>query len=36
MEKIICKNIFVSIDETSRSQEFNAVWIKIINLMINK
>lgn len=36
MDKVICKNTFVSDDETLRSKEFNEIWIKIINIMINK
>lgn len=36
MEKIEIKNIFVSSEETEKSQAFNAVWLRIINLMINK
>lgn len=36
MDTIICKNIFVSSNETKRSQSFNEVWLKIVNLIINK
>ena len=35
MDTIECKNIFVSDNETERSQAFNEIWQMIVNLMIN-
>ena len=36
MDTIICKNIFVSANETERSKAFNNVWQVVVNLMLNK
>ncbi len=36
MEKIICENIFVSIDETEKRKSFNKIWQFVVNMMINK
>ena len=36
MDTVICENIFVSVNETERSQSFNEIWQTVVNLMINK
>lgn len=36
MDTIVCENIFVSVNETERSQAFNNVWQVVVNLMLNK
>lgn len=36
MDTIICKNIFLSTNETERNQAFNEVWQRIINLIVNR
>ena len=36
MDTIVCKNIFLSKEETERKQAFNEVWQKIVNLIVNK
>lgn len=36
MDTIICENVFVSKNETERSQAFNEVWQLIVKLMLNK
>ena len=36
MDTIICKNVFVSTNETERMQAFNEVWQVVVNLMLNK
>lgn len=35
MDTIVCNNIFISDDETERSQAFNDIWQKIVNLIEN-
>ena len=36
MDTIVCENIFVSENETDRSQAFNEVWQSVVKLMLNK
>ena len=36
METIVCKNIFLSNEETEREQAFNEVWQRIVSLIVNK
>ena len=36
MDTVICENIFVSENETERSQSFNDVWQSVVNLMLNR
>lgn len=36
MDTVICENIFVSANETERSQTFNDIWQTVVNLMLNK
>lgn len=33
---IVCKNIFISNDEKERCQEFNIIWQRIVNLIVNR
>lgn len=35
MDTIICKNIFVSSNETEKKEKFNEVWQLIVNLIEN-
>ncbi len=36
MDTIVCKNIFLSNEETEREQAFNEVWQRIVNLIVNR
>ncbi len=36
MDKIVCKNVFISKSETDRSYAFNEIWQVVVNLMLNK
>lgn len=36
MDNIVCNNIFVSDNETTRCQSFNEIWLVIVNMMLNK
>lgn len=36
METIVCKNIYLSNEETEREQAFNEVWQRIVNLIVNR
>lgn len=36
MDTIVCKNIFLSTNETEREQSFNEIWQKIVNLIVNE
>ncbi len=36
MDTIVCKNIFLSNEETEREQAFNEVWQRIVSLIVNK
>ncbi len=36
MDSIVCENVFVSANETEKSQAFNEVWQMVVNMIINK
>lgn len=36
MDTIVCENVFVSTNETEKSQAFNEVWQMVVNMIINK
>ena len=36
MDSIVCENVFVSANETEKSQAFNEVWKMVVNMIINK
>ncbi len=36
MDTIVCENVFVSANETERSQAFNKVWQVVVNMIVNR
>jgi len=36
MDKVVCKNVFVSDSVKERNKVFNEVWQNVVNLMINR
>jgi len=34
MENVVCKNVYITKEETERKKEFNDIWIKTINLIL--
>ncbi len=36
MDIIVCENVFVSTNETERSQAFNEVWQVVVNMIVNR
>ena len=35
MDKVICKNVFISENEKEINKSFNMIWQKIVNLLVN-
>ena len=36
MDTIVFENVFVSANETERSQAFNKVWQVVVNMIVNR
>ena len=34
MDKVICKNVYVTQDEIKKRENFNKIWIRVVNLIL--
>lgn len=34
MDKVICKNVYITEDENERRKNFNEIWIRVVNLIL--